>query len=379
MSASEATPRIALAIQRLAPAGGLEQHCLRLAEVLTGRGAQVTILTTESPLSAPCPGVRLTQIARHGLTNHDRLCRFADDAAKAGARGEFDLTVAFHAIPGFDAIFCADPSRARPSGLRRWLPRYRTFARLERAALQAGSTRLVLLLSTAQQAAFARSHGELRPRVAVLSPTVDRSKFVAAAPSDADKAAARSALGMEPGVAAWLWMGLQPKTKGLDRAITALRRFPQARLIVCGPAANVSGAAAWPNRLASRLGVQERLVWLGFVEEPEVRRAMAAADLLLHPSRADVTGTVILEALACGLPVVTTEVCGYGQHVLAAGAGRVLAEPFRQDDLETALADADAGTLRRWARNAYAYAAQPQLYRGLDEAADLILATARGP
>ena len=59
-------------------------------------------------------------IAARGSTNHGRLAAFAEDSARTIAR-RFDRTVAFHAIPGFDAIFCADPSRATLAGVLRAL------------------------------------------------------------------------------------------------------------------------------------------------------------------------------------------------------------------------------------------------------------------
>src|ERR1700722_16809300 len=155
MTASSLPSRIALAVFRLAPAGGLEQHALRLAGILTRRGCQVTMITTRPP-AAPPPGVEIELVAARGRTNHGRLAAFAEDAAGAVA-SRFDRSVAFHAIPGFDAIFCADPSRAAPASPRRWLPRYRTYAELERRALSGGGGP-VLMLSSAQLEAFAGAH-----------------------------------------------------------------------------------------------------------------------------------------------------------------------------------------------------------------------------
>src|ERR1700677_1669845 len=125
---SVAPERIALVIFRLAPAGGLEQHCLRLARILVARGAAVTLVTTRAPDPAALPeGVALELIAARGHANHTRLAAFAADAARAVA-GRFERTVAFHAIPGFDAIFLADPPRSAPAGWRAWAPRYRGYA-----------------------------------------------------------------------------------------------------------------------------------------------------------------------------------------------------------------------------------------------------------
>jgi UDP-glucose:(heptosyl)LPS alpha-1,3-glucosyltransferase len=364
--------RVALAIFRLAPAGGLEQHALRLAEALARRGAAVTLLTTRPPL-APAPA-KLELIAPRGRTNHGRLAAFAADAGRAAA-GRFDVTVACHAIPGFDVIFCADPSRARPGPLRRWQPRYATYARLEHAAFAPGALGRALMLSGAQLDGFARNHGTPRERLTLLPPTVDRRRTDA--PGPADRAAARTRLGLGAEDPVWLWAGLQPWTKGLDRTLRALTTTPAARLIVCG--LDPSGRpSARMQRLARRLDVGDRVRWLGFVDDAGLRGALAAADLLVHPSRADVTGTVILEAMASGLPVITTAVCGYGEHVTAADAGVVLPEPFQAADLAAALAAAP-DRLRTWSANARAYARRDALYSGLERAADLILAAKSDP
>lgn len=373
MTGSSPPRRIALAVFRLTPAGGLEQHALRLAGILAGRGCQVTMVTTRAPVAAP-DGVEVELVASRGSTNHGRLAAFAEDAARA-VGGRFDRTVAFHAIPGFDAIFCADPSRAAPAGARRWLPRYRTYAELERRALAAGDG-LVLMLSSAQLSAFAAHHPAARNRLRLLPPTVDRLRADPTAATPHPKAAARAKLALGAGPV-WLWLGLQAKTKGLDRVMQALPAAQDARLLVCGlPPASRGGADA--QNLARRLGVEDRVQWLGFVSDAALAEAMAAADLLVHPSRADVTGTVILEALACGLPVVTTAVCGYGEHVVNADAGVVLAEPFQAADLDRAVAQATPETLAAWSAKALAYAGRDALFSGLDRAADLILAGAAG-
>jgi len=373
MTGSSPPRRIALAVFRLTPAGGLEQHALRLAAILAGRGCQVTMVTTRPPASAP-DGVAVELVASRGSTNHGRLAAFAEDAARAVA-GRFDRTVAFHAIPGFDAIFCADPSRAAPAGARRFLPRYRTYAELERRALTAGGGP-VLMLSSAQLAAFAAHHPGARRRLRLLPPTVDRLRADPAAATPQAKAAARTKLAPGSGPV-WLWLGLQAKTKGLDRVLQALPAAQGARLLVCGlpPASRGAGDAL---RLARLLGVEDRVRWLGFVGDAALAEAMAAADLLVHPSRADVTGTVILEALASGLPVITTAVCGYGEHVVAADAGVVLAEPFQAGDFDRALARGTPMQVAAWSANALAYAGRDELYSGLDRAADLILAGGAG-
>ena len=369
MTASRPPLRVALAIFRLSPAGGLEQHALRLATLLAARGCEVTLITTKAPMDLPPAAVRVEVIPARGRSNHGRLAVFAADAARAAAG--FDRRVAFHAIPGFDLVFCADPSRARPRGWSASLPRYRTYARLERAAFAPDAGAVVLCLSSHQRDAFIAAHAGSPERFVLLSPTVDAARVRGPATGRLDRAAARRALRLDGSERVWLWMGLQPRTKGLDRVLRALARAPGARLVVCGLSPGSRGGRA-ARRLARRLGVEDRTLWLGFVGDSDLGVAMAAADVLVHPSRADVTGTVILEALAAGLPVITTAVCGYGEHVRRAGAGTVLAEPFAQADLDRALANVAPQTLADWSAKAAAYGVRDDLFRGLDEAAALI-------
>jgi UDP-glucose:(heptosyl)LPS alpha-1,3-glucosyltransferase len=82
--------------------------------------------------------------------------------------------------------------------------------------------------------------------------------------------------------------------------------------------------------------------------------------------------------MANGLPVITTAVCGFGEHVEKADAGVVLPEPFRQAALTGALRSVTPAGLARWSKAAAAYAGDPALFSGLEVAADLVLAAARG-
>jgi UDP-glucose:(heptosyl)LPS alpha-1,3-glucosyltransferase len=123
------------------------------------------------------------------------------------------------------------------------------------------------------------------------------------------------------------------------------------------------------------MGLAARVSFLGHRED--IPDLMAAADLLVHPARHDTTGTVILEAVVNGLPVVTTAACGYARHVAEAGAGVVIAEPFRMKALTAALRMAEDAALRsRWSAAAEQYSVQPSLYEGRTRAAEIIMTAA---
>ena len=59
----------------------------------------------------------------------------------------------------------------------------------------------------------------------------------------------------------------------------------------------------------------------------DIPRFLLGADLLIHPAYNENTGTVLLEALVAGLPVLVTDVCGYAHYITDANCGRVVPSP----------------------------------------------------
>jgi UDP-glucose:(heptosyl)LPS alpha-1,3-glucosyltransferase len=115
-----------------------------------------------------------------------------------------------------------------------------------------------------------------------------------------------------------LFIGHAFERKGLLEAVEALPGLePEAHLIVVG-----SGNETTFVRAVEQLGVAHRVHFVGGTTAPE--RFFAGSDLLLHPSREDVWGIAVPEAMAFGLPVVTTKVTGSAGEVRSAEAGVVL-------------------------------------------------------
>ena len=132
-----------------------------------------------------------------------------------------------------------------------------------------------------------------------------------------------------------LQVGSGFKTKGLDRSLKALAGLPEAlrartRLIVIG-----QDDPAPFLRQARSLGIAERVAILP--GRSDIPRFLLGADLLIHPAYNENTGTVLLEALVAGLPVLATAVCGYAHYIEEAEGGRVVAEPFVQETLTAVL------------------------------------------
>lgn len=184
----------------------------------------------------------------------------------------------------------------------------------------------------------------------------------------------RATLGLAESDWVWLSIGVQPHTKGTDRVIEALARFPDAKLLIAG-LTETNHASINLARQTHRLGVAHRVKWLGHRED--VSDLMAAADLLVHPARYDTTGTVILEAVVNGLPVITTAACGYARHVDFAGAGIVIREPFDFRLFLAVLEQAqNPSTSRAWSEAGAEYGKNSTLYQGRLRAAEAIIQAA---
>lgn len=366
-----------LGILRLAPAGGLERDALRLATLLRERGHRVVLHTTVAPRSVPA-GVELVLLERRGLSNHAAMRAFSADYA-AAARG-FDLVVGFQKLAGLDLLYCADwcyAGRPRPAW-QRLLPRYRTLVGLEESCFAANSRTRIVALAAPQRDAYRRRYGTPDGRIALLPPTIMPALRPERPPTAAERATLRAKHGLPPDRVAWLWIALQPRIKGLDRVFAALAGRPEALLVVCGADASDPQLRRFLDR-AARQGHADRVKVLGEIAGTErLGEIYRAADLLVHPARLDVTGTVILEAIVNGLPVIATSLCGYSPHIARANAGVVLDGEFDQRAFEEALAAA-AGASRRaaWSANAFAYGQQAQLFGGLPRAVELMEAAAR--
>lgn len=307
--------------------------------------------------------IRLPNIA---FSNHSRNLRFSRAMHRAAA-DRFDVVVGFNKMPYLDVLYCADPPIPGPStALQKLNPRIRGYQRLDRSCFGDQSQTRLLLLSDYQMQQFRDQYATSPARMTVLPPTLERTRVLDAVDRASARVNVRKQLGLSESALVWLFVASYPRSKGLDRIIDALRAVPAAQCVCVGfdPAELRQNGL---GRLARQFGVTDRLILLG--RRNDVPQLIAASDLLVHPSRKDVTGTVILEALANGVPVITAEACGYAPHVTRAGAGIVIAGKFDNASFRSALISAQDAALRAdWQRNALAYAAREDLSSGLDRA-----------
>ena len=140
-----------------------------------------------------------------------------------------------------------------------------------------------------------------------------------------DKAAARRELGLGEGKII-LFVGRIERLKGIDRIIKALPFLGDVKpqLIVVGEDGNRPGEVQKLKALAENLGVAQSITFRGVVDHEQLPRYYNAADVCAFPSFYESFGLVPLESLACGTPVVATEVGDLKNIILEGQTGYVI-------------------------------------------------------
>ncbi|HEY7519308.1 MAG TPA: glycosyltransferase family 4 protein [Methylomirabilota bacterium] len=142
-------------------------------------------------------------------------------------------------------------------------------------------------------------------RIVKIAGGADTARF---RPAD-DRAAARAALGLRPQATLLLTVRNLEARMGLDRLLEAMARLryfhPNAHLVVAG----IGSRADELRAQASRLGIDDRVDFVGFIDDSRLAAYYQAADAFVLPTRElEGFGLVTVEALACGTPVLGTPV-----------------------------------------------------------------------
>ena len=131
---------------------------------------------------------------------------------------------------------------------------------------------------------------------------------------------ARQRLGLQTQGSYLLSVGHLIERKGHHIAIEALVALPGVTLLIAGSGPEERALKS----LASRLGVSDRVHWAGVVPQAELRWWYSAADVLTLCSSREGWANVLLEAMACGTPVIATDIWGTSEVVSSEAAGRLM-------------------------------------------------------
>jgi len=315
--------RVALVIERFEPhGGGVEAVAWNVASALARRGADVHVVARRAEAH---PAATLHAVRVPTAWQPLRVLAFSRAAARAAAAARCDVVHAFSRTRHQDVFRAGGGSHADylershgPLGrrLRRLSPRHAVLLAIERAVF-ADPRQIVQCNSAMVRDELVRRHRVPAERLIVIPNGVDLERFHPRR-REAARAELRDADAPDGGPV-WLFAGSGFRRKGLDTALEALARSGDAgTLWVAGR----DDPAPWQRR-AHALGLAGRTRFLG--PRRDLERVYAAADALLLPTRYDAFANVCLEALASGVPVITSGANGAAATV--ADAGVVVDDP----------------------------------------------------
>lgn len=344
--------RIALIRKTYTPFGGAERHVAQFIEALHARGDEVHLFAAKWGDSASFEKLIVHRVPVVRAARWAEAWSFAVRASAMAADGGYDI------IHSFDRVQACDVYRAGDGVHREWLrrrraaqpvwqraipsfnPLHRVYLALERGLFE-GRCRAIIANSERGKAEILTHYRAEPSRIRVIYNGVDLGRFRPPDQETRRKARALAGCGVDDRIV--LFVGSGFARKGLETAIRAFARLApgqagQTALVVVG-----RGDTRRYARIASSLGLGNRVQFVGPVTD--VMPWYHAADVLLLPTLYDPFANVCLEALACGLPVVTTAANG-ASEALTTDTGMVV------DDAQDVEATArGVESVLRWGRS----------------------------
>jgi glycosyltransferase involved in cell wall biosynthesis len=319
--------------------GGIPRLATTMTRALARRGHHVTVLTTDardararaSALSAAPHRVEVRMFPNlsNALAYHFQF--FTPVGLRAGVNAiaaSFDVAH-LHACHNLPGVFAASallrarvPYVVSPNGTARPIERRIAAKRLfaatvgRRVLANAAKVIAVSAAETAQLEKLGLDEGGL----ATIPNPIDDAEFDRA--PDGSTFRRWRGLGERPIV---MFLGKLTPRKGVEhlvRAFAALSQ-PHAVLVIAG---NDMGSGTAVDTVVRDCTLEARVIRTGLLTGAERLDALAAANLLVYPSRDEIFGLVPVEALMCGTPVVVCSDSGCAQVIAATGGG--LAVPF---------------------------------------------------
>jgi UDP-glucose:(heptosyl)LPS alpha-1,3-glucosyltransferase len=329
--------KIALVILHADPArGGAERYTVDLAAGLRGRGHEVSLVaSTFGDGICAAPDVLLPA---RGATRAGRYVRFLDALDAHLNETRYDVVHAmlpvrrcdvYHPHAGIAAAAVASGHLKRSGTVQRAMARVGTrfnarrqrFARIERELLGGPTPPTVLCLSDYVKGTVRKHYDLPDAKLATLFNAVDLARFDPARRPEAG-AEVRGRWGIGPDRVVGLMIAQDFARKGLREVILAGSKVPDPRLtlLVVG-----KEDPARYRELAREKGITDRVTFAGPTTDPY--SFYQAADFFVLPTRHDPCSLVVLEALAMGVPVISTVFNGACEIMQSGTHGVVLDDP----------------------------------------------------
>lgn len=315
--------------------GGIENHVKVLAEAQARRGHDVTVLATNRSWRTErrtVNGVNVVKSSRLGTIASTPISPLL-----VGWLSRLETDIAhlhFPHPPGEVAQLLVGRSAATVLTYHSDIVRQRRLLQLYEPLLRRVLARADRILVTSPTyAKTSRYLQHVRGKCTVVPLGIDLSRF--GSREGVTGAGARARWGLPPDRPVAVFVGRLRYYKGLDYLLRALTLVPDVHLLLVG------GGPLWASTrgLADRLGVADRVVFTGDVDDDDLPACYKAGDLFVLPShtRAEAFGTSIVEAMASGLPVISTEIQTGTSWVNQSGATGLVVAPCDAEALADAI------------------------------------------
>jgi UDP-glucose:(heptosyl)LPS alpha-1,3-glucosyltransferase len=331
--------QIALCHENVLPRrGGAEMYVADFARRLAAAGHDVHLYASQWDHAALPKQLEYRSIPKSSGGRAARPWQFSETLGKTLRTSRPQISIGFDKVLGTDVYYplgglhaasAAHNLLKHRAGLPRTLARIaqsldraqRSYARIEQQIMSGPDRPLLVANSNLVRQHAVQYHGAVASAIPVIHNAIDPHRF-AEHDRPAVRAAMREQWAIDDADVAGAIIAMNYRLKGLKPLLRSLALLPSDspfRLLVVGS----PKTKPW-EKLARRLGVENRVRFVGHCGD--VRQVFFASDLLVHPTFYDPCSLVVLEALACGLPVITTRNNG-ASELLPAEAGSVVADP----------------------------------------------------
>jgi UDP-glucose:(heptosyl)LPS alpha-1,3-glucosyltransferase len=348
---------IAFCYESVLPArGGCETYIADLARRLLADRHEVHLYACRWDEKALPPGIRYHSLPALRGPRFLRPWRFARSCARALDGAGHDVSIGFDKTWGQDVLYPQGGLHAASAEYN--LNKYATpwtrrlarvikavdlahlsFSRLERRQYLGAHRPLVIVNSLMVRNHFQHYYGVTAEDLHVIRSAIDAGRF-----QEQDRPRRRlewrQLWNLDPRDNVALFAAMNYRLKGLDPLLHAVARLldrPECRSLQHPFRLLVAGNPNYRKyqALAGRLGIDTHVRFVGHCAD--MRNAYFAADFLVHPTFYDPCSLVVLEALACGLPVVTTRANGASELLHPLQEGYVIDDPHDHDRLAWAM------------------------------------------
>ena len=309
--------RLALVRQKYRPDGGAERFVSRALEALEDQDLDLSVITREWQGDVnPNWHIHLCDPMKWGRVSRER--GFANAARKIWQQEKFDIVQSHERIPGCDIYRAGDGvhrrwllqrSRLLPAwrGQRLLSDRFHRYVmRAEQEMYAAPELKSVICNAQMIKNEIMADFGLPDEKITVIYNAIDNQKFLPA--TEALRHQLRQQFNIPQQAHCLIFVGSGFERKGLEAAIRAVAPTDSILLVV--------GQDKDEKRyrgLAQSLGCEQRVRFMGV--QKQTLPFYQAADALLLPTLYDPFPNVILEAMSCGLPVVTSQTCGGAEFI----------------------------------------------------------------